>query len=47
MLIVFVGKFMLFGLRHSYLAKLCGFFILPMFVFRFVVVRYIPDNDRS
>ena len=37
-----------FLLRHSYLAKIYGFFsFLPKFVFLFVVLRQIPDNDRS
>ena len=36
-----------FGLRHSFLAKFkWTFLILPLFVY-FVVVRHIPDYDRS
>ena len=38
---------MLFGLRQSYLAKFYEFSILPMFVFRFYVVRPIPDDYGS
>ena len=37
---------MLFGLRHSYLAKLVDSLILPFFVFFFVVVHQIFDSDR-
>ena len=37
-----------FELRHSSLGK-CREFdkFLPMFVFLFVVVRHIPDNDMA
>ena len=40
---------MLFGLlRRSYLAKVFGFFLfLPMFVFLFVLIRHIPNKDKS
>ena len=42
---------MLFGLspiQPIYLVKCCGFFVVfPIFVFLFVVVRLIIDNDRS
>ena len=37
---------MLSGLRPSYLAKFCGFFVVYVCL-SFVVVRQIPDNYRS
>ena len=39
---------MLFGLRPYYLANFCGLFdVFSMFVFPFVVVSLILDNNRS
>ena len=43
-----VIAFMLFGPKQNYLSKFYWFFLfLPMFVFLFVVVRHIFDNNRS
>ena len=38
---------MLFGLRHIYIANNWGFFVFPMFVLLSVVIRHIPDKNRS